>query len=185
MRSEKPFITKSTKTGICQQRHMVTGEHSLNGSFFHCSLKPSQPSRGQEASSFRDSVLCVWRHMQRQTWRPRSLLGTCCFRLGSSLTHQAANPSAPEPPLPPRVCSSGSWLPSSDAASLSPSNPAALRAFSFHPFPVLGTPRCPGHHGAPRGQHHEASAEEIRSSNQPTCPQALFIHKRAMGPRQV
>lgn len=90
MRSEKPFITKSTETGICQQRHMVTGEHSLNGSFFHCSLKPSQPSRGQEAASFRDSVLCVWRHMQ--TWRPRSLLRTCCFRLGSSLTHRRPIP---------------------------------------------------------------------------------------------
>lgn len=32
MKSQKQFITLSTKTGICQQRHTIIGEHSLNGS---------------------------------------------------------------------------------------------------------------------------------------------------------
>lgn len=70
MKSQKQFITISTKTGTCQQGHTIIGEHSfVEWLFLRCSQKPFETSSCQEVSSCRDLVsVCVLRQTQRKLW---------------------------------------------------------------------------------------------------------------------
>lgn len=151
-KSKKQFITLSTKTGICQQRHTIIGEHSLSGSSPAALRSLLRPCIVKKSLAAETQCLCVCAETDAEASIETVISPPCClFTTAYSLTHQVANASeswalvpapnspvvSPDSPPPPHVTERHSltlllWS-------------CCTHGFPIQPWLVLETPCCSAH----------------------------------------
>lgn len=186
MKSQKRFITLSTKTGICRQRHRIIGECSLTASSSVALGNLWRPQVVKKPLGAETQCLCVETNAEASMEVVISPL-CCVLPTAHSPTHQVANArvwALVPAPNSPVVCL---WLPSSDTASLSPLWSHCTHGFPIQPLPVLRTPHCSVHLSAPCGQcPREAPTDKMKDKIlKPTGRLAFFIHTLADGSNQM